>query len=330
MMFYNEYLSPEEYQKLYCSKEGWQRGEKRYDEFITLLKRHIEYYQSNTQIDLTSISFPEITFDQELLGTASVFTSGSEFYGDVVFENLMFKDKVYISGCSFLGKCCFENTVFRQNATIMFNTFKQETILKELTFKEEASFTDNAFHDALLLDTLTFYKEASFTDSILHQKSVIKNINGIEWFEWDDLYCMNYEQCEWSELDKYIVQKEPKKVRLIKLVHEIKKEFPEVIDEIKEELYQTGMGWSCYFWIEKFGYLTRDILRKREYTRAQKYLNFMDKTLKNADPDMTNTIEVGYVENILYDLTHKQKKEAWKYLPDRTKKSYAMIWGIPS
>ena len=323
-------LSTEEHQVLSYSKKNWQKSEERYSDFFFILGKYIEHYQTSPQIDLSFISFPEITFNHELLGSASIFINDATFYGDTVFENLVFEEKVHISGGSFLGKCHFENIIFHKDANIMHNTFEQEVTLKELTFKEEAFFADNVYHGTLLLDTLTFSKEASFSDSLLSLKCVIKDINGIEWFDWDDLYCVNYEQCEWDALDEYIARKEQNEIRLINLVKEIKQEFPEVIDEIKEELYQSSLGWSCYFWIEKFGYLTRDLLRRREYGQAQKYLNFMDKALKTDDPNMKNTIETGYVENILYDLAQKQQKEAWKYIPERTKRSYAALWSVPT
>ena len=324
------YLSTEEYQVLYSNKEGWQKNEERYSEFFLILKKYIEYFHTSPQIDFSSFSFPEIIFNHELLGSASIFIKNSIFFGETIFENLTFNDKVHISGSNFLAKSYFQNITFHCDTVIMNNKFKNEVVLKELTFQDEAFFADNIYYDNLLLDSLFFSKESSFNDSLLNKRCKIKNIRGIEFMEWDDLYCINYEQCEWDDLDKYIMRKEPYEILLIELVHKIKQKFPEVIAKIKDELYQTSSGGSCFFWIEKFGYNTRDCIRKKEYTQAEKYLNFMDIALKTDDTNLKNIIEVGYVENILYDLTHIQQKEAWKYIPERTKKSYATIWSVPS
>lgn len=323
-------LSPEEYETLSCTKDGWKKDEVRYDEFLTILKKYIAHYQTCPQIDLSSFAFPEITFNHDLLGTASVFVNQSTFYGKTVFEHLTFHTNVRISNCIFSDTVRFEDIVFHEDADIMHNTFEQPVELKEMTFDGEAYFAHNNFSDILLLDTLNFSNEASFTDSLLRKTCTIKNIKDTEQFEWDDLYCMNRELCEWDELENYIARKEPNEIWMINLVQEIKKQFPEVIDDIKEEQYQTSMGWSCFGWIEQFGLMTRDLLRKKAYGQAQMYLNFMDRILKTDDQDKKNILETGFVENILWELTPEQQKAAWKYVPERTKKSYALIWSVPS
>ena len=323
----NTFLSDEEQYILNCSKEGWRDNDEQYNVFMAALKKYIAHYQSCLQIDFSSIFFPKITFDQHLLGDASICIVNSTFYDDAIFENLIFLENVQIQQCNFLGDCHFEDIHFYRDAVLLVNTFKRRVTFKKMIFEGEAFFVDNVYNGNLLLDTLTFSQEASFYDSLLKQKCMIKNIKGVEWFEWDDLYCINDGQCEWEELEVYIALKDPHDIKLIDFVREIKGRFPELVDMIKEELYQESSGGSCFQWIEKFGYITRDLLRNRQYEQAKVYLDFMDKALRGATPELKDTIEVGYVENILYDLTQQQKKDAWKYLAEKTKESYNSLWG---
>lgn len=323
-------LSSEEKKILSCSKKRWRVGEQRYDIFFTVLNKYIDHYQSCSFIDLSHISFPSITFNYDLLKGTSVYINDSKFYGITTFKDLEFKEKVFINGCEFLDKCCFENILFHQDISIMFNIFEGAVELKTLTFREEGFFGDNIFNKTVLIDTFMIGSGVIFTNSKIGKKCVIKNINNLRLFEWDELYCVHLNLCEWDQLNDYIALKEPSDIRLIHLVAEIQQMYPEVNDHLKTELFEYSSGWSCFFWLGRFGYYTRDLLGQREFKQAQKYLIFMDQVLKSDDQDWINTIETSFVENILYDLTHKQQKEAIQYVPARIKVSYENIWGAIS
>jgi len=71
MESYTHILTAQEQEILTCSKDNWHKTEKRYSEFLAVLNKYIQSYKQCSLLDL-SFSFPEITFDHELLKRSSI------------------------------------------------------------------------------------------------------------------------------------------------------------------------------------------------------------------------------------------------------------------
>jgi len=326
-------LTQEEYALLSCSKDGWYKKQERYTQFMDILKRYIELWGTAVSIDFIDFCFPEITFNGDLIGNRGMQMINCSFYGKVSFKDTVFKEECRIQDCIFHQEAIYKNLLFNGEATWVLNSYKQQVTYQSLTFKDEFFLSSQTYEDHVAFEKLEFCSEADFNSLDCKKEFKIIDLKGIEFFKWDDLICVyNSPQCEWDDQELFLenyFKKNPDDLKTFKLANELKEVFPEEMDRVNQKLIDNDWSWSCYYYIEYFGSITKQYLGKKEYAKAKRHLDFFENKLRTSDKELTHLISVAYVENILWQLNHKQQKEAWKYIPPRVKGEYEKIWSPP-
>ncbi len=331
-MIFNNDLSKKEYKILSCAKSGWDISEKRYLDFMNILKRYIEYWATPENINFNGIYFPEMIIDEKLFGNKGIHIFNCIFYGEVHFKNIEFSDLVRIQDCIFRKKVYWNKLIFKKDSAIMCNQFIEECSFENCTFYDELYFSSNEFNRKVFFENIEFNQKADFVDNILKDGCEIKRLQRLEFFEWDSLFCIyNTPECIWDAREEYInhymSEKNMNNKLKIDLTLEIKSLFPEVKRDVNKRLLENANDWSCYFFLEAFVDITNKYLRKREYTKAIEHLVYVEKKMKNGNDELVSLLDVAYIENLLWDLERDEKKRAWKYLPIGIQNRYTRIWG---
>jgi len=327
-------LSPEEYKLLSCSKANWHTDGKAYQNFIALLKRYIELFGTAETIDFVDISFPQIYINDKLLKNRGVRFIRCNFYRKVIFEDMTFSEQFDMQMCECFQEVGFRNIIFEKEANIMENVYHKKITFENIIFLDAIDFYALSCKNSVLFQDLTFHKEADFSNIYVTNRCMIRDLKGLEFFKWDELFCVyNTAQYDWNQreeyLQNYLRSDSILDLNKIKIVEEIKTLFPEDAREVDKRLIETTDTWSCYFFIEYFSDVTGIYLKRKNYTQAKKHLDYFNHKLKSSNEEIVKIIDIPYVENILWQLNPKEKKEVWKHIPKGIQERYKRIWRSP-
>ena len=122
----------------------------------------------------------------------------------------------------------------------------------------------------------------------------------------------------------------------IDLLDAIYNQFPEAAKDLDQTLTES---WACKpeerneMWtglIERFSQLTTDAISRGDEKTARKYLDFMEKQYFVGGEDCKKSIDVYYVESLLWDFNDpKKKKWGWTLIPNSLQELYISMWGEP-
>jgi hypothetical protein len=82
-------------------------------------------------------------------------------------------------------------------------------------------------------------------------------------------------------------------------------------------------------WLERFCDTTNEAMTQRDELRVHGHLSFMSQQLDIADEEMCRALDVGYAENLMWNLEIDSKRWAWPRMPANLKQLYVDMWGEP-
>jgi hypothetical protein len=96
-------------------------------------------------------------------------------------------------------------------------------------------------------------------------------------------------------------------------------------------------GWEaqyCFMWLETFADVTNGLLKgtcsnPTHLRDAQAHLAYMERKIVDGTASARRTIDVSYVENLMFQFSDKEKRAAWKLFPSNIKALYTAMWGEP-
>lgn len=325
-------LTSQDYTLLSCSKKGWNSDGKAYQSFMNVLKRYIALFGTASCIDFVDINFPQIYINDKLLRNRGFRLIRCDFHGKVIFENITFLEQFDMQMCECFEELSFRNIVFEKEVNIMENIYHKKTIFENITFLDTINFYGLSCKESILFKNFTFHNEAEFSNIFVKNICMIRAFKSLEFFQWDELFCVyNIAQYDWNQREEYLQNylKEDSILDLhnIKIVEEIKTLFPEDAKEIDKRLIETTDTWSCYFFIEYFADITGVYLKRKNYIQAKAHLKYIETKFNNAEDKIAKILNDGYVENILYQLNPKERKEVWEHIPKGIQERYIRIWG---
>ena len=95
-----------------------------------------------------------------------------------------------------------------------------------------------------------------------------------------------------------------------------------------ERGYEVGDN-LLYLWIEALADVTNDLIQQKNEQEIIKHLVFFSRQFEKVSEKVKNFIEVGYVENLMWNSAGELKKWAWPLFPENLKCLYAAMWGKP-
>lgn len=112
-------------------------------------------------------------------------------------------------------------------------------------------------------------------------------------------------------------------------IEDLRRELPRSSEQADKLMHQRGFDKndSCHLWIEAFADVTNILIAARNSEEATKHFSFFSQQYQKGSDEVKNCIDVGYVENLFFDLPDDDRKWAWKLLPDDLKSIYADMWG---
>ena len=127
-----------------------------------------------------------------------------------------------------------------------------------------------------------------------------------------------------------------KKTEGIEILDAIYESFPEAARDLDDALknnyeFEPQERNEVYaLLIGRFSQLTTDAISRGDENTARSYLEFMAEKLESCGESGRKTIDVSYVESLLWDIKdNKKKKWGWSLLPLPLKELYVAMWGEP-
>ena len=117
------------------------------------------------------------------------------------------------------------------------------------------------------------------------------------------------------------------------LVQLIRSQLPSASISTDELMLERGyeVGDSLfYLWIEAVADVTNDFIPEKNEQEVVKHLTFFSRQFEKNGEKVKNCIEVGYVENLMWNSPGELKKWAWLLFPENLKRLYTAIWGHPN
>lgn len=106
--------------------------------------------------------------------------------------------------------------------------------------------------------------------------------------------------------------------------------FPEAAAKADDVLRCRGFDSNdeaYIIWFECLAEVTNQKMRSAESEAVEKLFGFFSEQLTSASPPVKECIDVGYVENLFWQVPENTLKQFWPALPSRLKRLYSDFHG---
>lgn len=83
-------------------------------------------------------------------------------------------------------------------------------------------------------------------------------------------------------------------------------------------------------WLERFCDKTNAAIARRDEAMVLAHLSFMETQLDDCDEACRQAIDVGYAENLMWNVDSEAKRWVWPLVPKNLKQLYVDMWGEPT
>jgi len=117
-----------------------------------------------------------------------------------------------------------------------------------------------------------------------------------------------------------------------RVVDRIRKRFPSEARRTDEWL--TERAWDDldaipHIWVEAFADRTTEAARAGDWAQVRDHTEFVAAEFRGGSEAVKSLVDVGYAENLMWDLEGDAKVVAWPHVAEEVRDLYERMWGAP-